>query len=51
VAVVLPVELIARLSRAGVPVWLTDEVSGTDAGTLGSEPLTAKLPLDPESTA
>lgn len=50
-AVVFPLELITRLSRAGVPVWLTDQVSGTAAGTLGSEAVTAKLPPDPESTA
>lgn len=50
-AVVFPVELITRLSRAGVPVWLTDHVSGTAGGTLGSEAVTAKLPPDPESTA
>jgi hypothetical protein len=50
-AVVAPVELMARFSRAGEPDWLTDQVNGTAGGLLGSDPLTAKLPPDPESTA
>ena len=50
-AVVFPLELITRLSRAGVSFWLTAQVSGTAAGTLGSVAVTAKLPPDPESTA
>jgi hypothetical protein len=50
-AVVAPVEVMARFNSEIVPVWLTDQVSGTAAGTLGSEAETAKLPPDPESTA
>ena len=50
-AAVAPVELMARLSSAIDPLWLTDQVNGTEGGLLGSDPLTAKLPPDPESTA
>jgi hypothetical protein len=50
-AEVAPVELMARFSRAGEPDWLTDQVNGVAGGLLGSDPLTAKLLPEPESTA
>ena len=39
-----------RLVRAGVPLCVTVNLSGSDCGTFGSVPLTAKLPLAPETT-
>ena len=50
VALVGPVEVITRLSRAGAPAWLTVQVNGVAAGTLGSEPVTLKDPAAPEAT-
>lgn len=49
-AVVVPVEAMARFTRAIEPVWETVQVSGTEGGALGSDPLTAKLPALPEVT-
>lgn len=45
-----PEEVATRFCRATGPVWVTDQVNGTEAGTLESEPLTAKLPASPEFT-
>jgi hypothetical protein len=49
-AVVGPVGVMARLTRAGAPVCVTVQASGVSAGTLGSEPLTGKFPGAPENT-
>jgi hypothetical protein len=49
-AVVGPLDVKVRPVKAGVPDWVTLNVSGKCAGMFGSEPLIAKLPADPEST-
>ncbi len=50
VALVAPVGVITRLSRAGAPAWLMVQVSGVAGGTLGSEPVTLNEPAAPEIT-
>jgi hypothetical protein len=50
VALVGPVGVITRLSRAGAPAWLMVQVSGVAGGTLGSEPVTLNEPAAPEIT-
>ena len=50
VALVGPVGVITRLSRAGAPAWLIVHASGVAGGTLGSEPVTLNEPAAPEST-
>ena len=42
--------MMARFNNAVIPLWLTDQASGTAGGLLGSEAVTLKLPPDPEST-
>src|SRR5438270_295967 len=50
VALVGPVGVITKLSRAGAPAWLMVQASGVAAGTLGSEPVTLNEPAAPEIT-
>ena len=50
VALVAPVGVITRLSRAGAPAWLMVQVSGVAGGTLGSEAVTVNVPGCPEIT-
>ena len=48
-AELVPVEVTARFTSAGAPDWATVKVSAC-AGTLGSVPLTAKLPAAVEKS-
>jgi hypothetical protein len=50
-AVVGPVGVTVSPIRAGAPAWVTVKVRGVSAGTLGSDPLIAKVRLSaPENT-